>query len=146
MAYDPMIIDPNKLLIYEASGSGNIAETFPPAHARPSWRFLVAFARIHFADIKDGALATEVLATLTARANGDPDQSTAGPHDTELWDFGKMGFGFDLSMAITPDEVARWTIRRYFGVRFEWTNPQNGDIAWGFEIGLLPLDTPDGSL
>lgn len=140
-----MIIDPNKVLIFEAADSGNIAETFPPAFARPFGRFLVVFARIHFSDIKDGALATEVLKKLTARVNGDPEQSTAGPCDTELWDFGKVGFGVDLSMAIAPDEVARWTIRRDFGVRFDWTNPQSGDIGWGLEVGLLPLETPDGS-
>lgn len=141
-----MIIEPADIVIFQAGGDGDLTVTMPPSPARPFGRFVIAFARMHFVDQTNGSLAAGVSAGLKVYVDSQPEQDTDGPFDTLLYDFGDVGYGFDFRMAVVPDEVARFTIRDGFGVRWDWTNPQNGDIGWGFETGLIPVSTPTGSL
>lgn len=140
------MIDPASVVIFEANGTGNISEVFPPKPMRPWQRFTLAFLRVHFRDETAGSLTADDAADLTAYIDSHPEKDIAGMYDVKAYDFGSAGFNQDVHAAPVPEELPRWIVRRGFALRLDWTNPQTGNIGWGIEIGLIPSTTPEGSL
>ncbi len=136
------MIDPDRVVIFEANGTGNIDEVFPPKATRPWERFTLAFLRIHFRDETNGSLTADVAAELTLYMDSHPELSGEGMYDVTAMEFGKVGFGQDVHANPPPEEMGRYIVRRGFAMRINWSNPQSGNIGYGIEIGLEPRLTP----
>jgi len=51
----------------------------------------------------------------------------------------QAGTGQDVNFRISADEISEpspWTFQPGDAVRIQWTNPDNGNMSWGLEVGL----------
>jgi hypothetical protein len=106
-----------------SSGSGDVDETFSLDR-----RFRLVFIRCHFAGGTGGS-ALEVSV----------DSEAGSAYDTRLFTITQAGVGQDVNLRISADEAAEpspWTFQAGDAVRIGWTNPDNGNMTWGLEVGL----------
>jgi len=105
------------------TGNGNIDARFSL-----DVRFRLVFIRCHFA----GAAGTNPLVISL-------DSIQGAAYDTRLFTMTKAGVGKDVNLRVPAEESADpspWTFQGGDEVRVQWTNPDNGNITWGLEVGL----------
>jgi len=66
-------------------------------------------------------------------------RNTNGLYDSVLWTFADMGTdtNADLQFRIAAEELYAWTFYRGDVLCFEWTNPDDGVMFWGLDVGLV---------
>lgn len=133
--------DPRLIQHFSERGSSDMDFILCPMDR---WSFVLVFARIHFIDLTH--TATVVQADVSISVVTDPDAQNDRGHDTELEVIQGRGLGFDMNFRVKHDEESHWLIQAGQGLRFQWTNPDDGLIGYGIEAGVVRLgDLPFSS-
>ena len=106
-----------------ATGTGDIAEVLALDR-----RFRLVFIRCHF-------VGTPSSATFTISLNS----ANGAAYDTRLFTITKAGTNRDVNFRVAATESIEpspWTFQAGDAVRFQWTNPDSGNVTWGLEVGF----------
>lgn len=129
-------VHPKDILHYPAFGSGNMDVTFRLDDETA--KVVLVFARCHFQE-GGTVLATTKLADLTIKSDSDPDGSFGVKHNTRLEKIVGVGLNEDMNYRVAMDKASHWTLQPGWGFQFEWTNPDDTDLTWALEVGLVPV-------
>jgi len=106
-----------------AGGSGDIDHTFALDR-----KFRLVFVRGHFSG---GNGAAAFVISL--------DSASGAAYDARLFTISQAGTGKDVHLRIergVSGEPSAWTFQSGDALRIQWTNPDNGNMSWGLEVGL----------
>jgi len=106
-----------------AEGSGDINQTFALDR-----KFRLVFIRCHFSG-GSGMAAFGIFV----------DSAAGTEFDTRLFTITQAGTGKDVHLRIehgVSGEPSAWTFQSGDAVRIQWTNPDNGNMSWGLEVGM----------
>lgn len=107
-----------------ATGTGNVDHAFTLDRA-----FRLVFVRCHFSGTPGVAAALAISV----------DSAGGSAYDARLFTITRAGVGRDVNLRITDEESAEpspWTFQPGDALRVQWTNPDDGNITWGLEVGL----------
>jgi hypothetical protein len=106
-----------------ATGSGDINHAFGLG-----CKFRLVYVRCHF-----------VGTPGTAPLHLSLDSATGSAYDARLFTITQAGVDHDVHLRIgrgDTGEPSAWTFQADDSLRVQWTNPDNGNITWGLEMGL----------
>lgn len=106
-----------------ATGTGDIDHVFGLDR-----KFRLVFVRCHFSG---GAGSAPLILFV--------DSGAGTAYDTQLFAVLAAGTGQDVHLRIgggDTDDPSAWTFQAVDDVRLKWTNPENGTMTWGLEVGL----------
>ena len=106
-----------------ATGSGDIDHT-----CSLDRRFRLVFIRCHFG----GGAGTAAFVISLDSGNGIA-------YDARLFTISQAGVNKDVHLRIGGDgtgEPSAWTFQAEDALRIQWTNPDDGNMTWGLEVGL----------
>lgn len=129
------MVDPFRTIVQRDSGTsdmGTLSASAPTEVARfrlIEQPFCLSWLRVHFTVIT-GSGGTATLAV-------NLDSGTGVRHDTELLQITGAGKDNDVNLRIADEELKDWVFQRGDAIVLTWTNPDDGNVAWGAEVGLL---------
>lgn len=131
--------DPANVVVKSDSGVGNMGDLDWPDAGNENARFhldgvpfVVSFIRVHFSGT--GASLADFGIHI--------DSGRGIRHDTRLHRVKKRGFNKDANWRVELDEIKDWILQANDVLVLTWTNPHAAAIAWGAEVGLVPVPVP----
>lgn len=92
--------------------------------------FVVSFIRVHFS----GSGAN------TANVGVNIDSGKGERFDALLHTIESRGLNADVNWRIPLDEIKDWLFGADDMLVLTWANPHVGSLAWGAEVGLIPVE------
>ncbi len=134
-----MIFDPAKVIVQSYGGATNMGsldyrhagDTNDAARFALAGRYVLVFIRIHFLGSGSG------LADLAINI----DSHRGREYDVAMFTLKNRGMGADVNFRIPEGEAAHWLFDGGDVIVLTWTNPDDGNINWGAEVGLMPIET-----
>ena len=111
-----------------ASGTGNIDSVF----GLDENYYLIGIA-VHFSLLDGGGT------TGTANLTLNKDSAHRAMWDTELW-YDDAGYGADIHFRVPLEEREHWCFNKDDRLKLAWTDPSSGNIVWGIEMILEPIN------
>ncbi len=129
--------DPASVQVFYDSGSSTMGDLDWPEDGVERCRFslgnkpfVVRFVRVHF---------TEGTGTADLVLNVDSHQGRF--HDTALWTVKAVGTGADANFRCPSDQLSHFMLGADDKLVLTWANPDDGNINWGAEVGLIEART-----
>jgi len=124
---------PSEIIWQRATGLSDMGDVTDPAstarYGLDVTRWCVVAARGTFS-------AGTGTATLYFKID---HRDATGLYDTTLWSIPSVGTDGDAApqLRVMPEELVWWTCFRGDQICLEWTNPDDGTMRWGMELGLV---------
>lgn len=112
-----------------ASGTGDIDCLFGLDKAY----YLIGIV-VHFSLLDSGGT------TGTADLALSKDFAHRAMWDTTLWTCEDAGYGADIHFRVLPEEREHWQYNKDDRLKLAWTDPSSGNIVWGIEMILEPVN------
>lgn len=132
-----MNVEPAKLIIQRSGGASDMGsltygegtDDNDAGRFGLDTRFALKFIRVHFSGSGSG----------TADVAINVDSAMGDQFDTLLFTLKTRGMGADVNFRVPNEKLLEWSFSPGDRLVLTWTNPDDGNIAWGAEVGLLEI-------
>jgi len=128
--------DPANVVIKSDGGVGNMGDLDWPVSGNENARFhldgvpfVVSFIRAHYSGT--GSSLADLVINI--------DSGRGIRHDTKLHTIEARGLNVDANWRVPLDEIKDWIFQGNDVLVPTWTNPHAAAIAWGLEVGMIPV-------